>query len=159
MGDTWPMPWMTKDTVTLRLEFVSLARAPGANIAELCRRFGISRKSAYKWLARARGAADLGAALVDRSRRPQRSPRRTKVALEERLAALRAEHPAWGPRKLRRRLEDLGVAELPAPSTVGAILRRRGLIDPAQAQQHCAHVRFERAGRDQTTRLTRQSRR
>lgn len=145
MGDTWPMPWMTKDTVTLRLEFVSLARAPGANIAELCRRFGISRKSAYKWLARARGAADLGAALVDRSRRPQRSPRRTKVALEERLAALRAEHPAWGPRKLRRRLEDLGVAELPAPSTVGAILRRRGLIDPAQAQQHCAHVRFERA--------------
>src|SRR5205814_1886438 len=101
----------------LRLEFVSLARAPGANLAELCRRYGISRKSGYKWLARVRGAADLGAALADRSRRPQRSPHRTQAGLEERLAALRAEHPAWGPRKLRRRLEDLGVAQLPAPST------------------------------------------
>jgi transposase-like protein len=40
---------MTKDTPTLRLEFVSLARAPGANIAELCRRFRVSRKSGYKW--------------------------------------------------------------------------------------------------------------
>ena len=70
---------------------------------------------------------------------------RTAAALEERLAALRAEHPAWGPRKLRRRLEDLGAQELPAPSTVGAILRRRGLIDPGQAPQHRAHVRFERA--------------
>ena len=77
MGDTWPMPWMTKNTVTLRLEFVSLARTPGANIAELCRRYGISRKSGYKWLARADGRADLSAALTDRSRRPQRSPQRT----------------------------------------------------------------------------------
>ncbi len=145
MGDTWPMPWMTKDTVTLRLEFVSHARAPGANIAELCRRFGISRKSGYKWLARARGATDLGAALGDRSRRPQRTPRRTEAALEERLAALRAAHPAWGPRKLRRRLEDLGVEGLPAPSTVGAILRRRGVIDPGEAERHRAPVRFERA--------------
>src|SRR3954454_8510801 len=102
MGDTWPMPWMTKNTVILRLEFVTLARAPGANVAALCRRFGISRKSGYKWLARVRDAVELGGVILeDRSRRPQHTPRRTSEALEARVVALRTEHPAWGPRKLR----------------------------------------------------------
>src|SRR3954471_14828597 len=144
MGDTWPMPWMTKNTVSLRLEFVTFAQSEGANVAELCRRYGISRKSGYKWLARAREAPASSTALVDRSRRPQHTPRRTSAALEARVAALRAEHPAWGPRKLRRRLEDLGVLALPAPSTVGMILRRRGLLDPAHGPEHRAYVRFER---------------
>ena len=139
------MPWMTKNTVTLRIEFVTLARAEGTNLAELCRRYGISRKSAYKWLARAREGPELSRALEDRSRRPRQMPRRTAEAVEAQVSALRAEHPAWGPRKLRRRLEDLGWSELPAPSTVGMILRRRGLLDPAQSLAHRAQVRFERS--------------
>src|SRR5262249_39059681 len=114
MGNTWPMPWMTKNIVTQRSEFVALARKEGANVAELSRRFGVSRKSAYKWLARAEGAEDLVVALADRSRRPRQSPGRTGQQMERQLIALREQHPAWGPRKLRQRLLDLGHRGLPA---------------------------------------------
>ena len=60
-----------------REEFVQLARQPQANISELCRRFGISRKTGYKWL----GREDL----EDRSRRPQTSPRRTLAEQESQV--------------------------------------------------------------------------
>ena len=46
------MPWSEVSVMDLRLEFVMLARQPGANVAALCRRFGISRKTGYKWLRR-----------------------------------------------------------------------------------------------------------
>jgi len=128
--------------MSLRREFVSLAQQENANIAELCRRFGISRDTGYKWL----GRFELGgeAALVDRSRRPRTSPQQTTQAMRQQLLELRAEHPAWGPRKLRRRLEDLGVSGLPAHSTIGALLRAEGRIDAPASAQHQAHVRFER---------------
>jgi len=139
----WAMPWMTKNTVTLRHEFVNLARSEAANVSELCRRFGISRKCAYKWLARARGGgAD---ALEDRSRRPLRSPSKTAAAIEKRIVAMRTQHPAWGPRKLRRRLEDLGGSELSAVSTFGAILRRRELLAAPESERPRPWVRFERS--------------
>jgi transposase InsO family protein len=64
--------------------------------------------------------------------------------VEAAVLALRAEHGAWGGRKIARRLADLGQAAL-APSTVTAILRRHGLIDPAEAAQRGGFVRFERA--------------
>ena len=66
------MPWQEWTTMERRAEFVGLAMQEGANIRELCRRFGISAPTAYKWLSRARsGAAE---ALADRSRRPQQTP-------------------------------------------------------------------------------------
>lgn len=61
------------------------------------------------------------------------------------LLNLRVEHPAWGPRKLRRRLVDLGMSELPAHSTIGSLLQREGCIDAEASAQHQAYVRFERA--------------
>ena len=62
------MPWKETSIMSSRNEFVVLAHAPGANIRQLCRRFGISSRTAYKWLAR---YADAGAeGLPDRSRRP-----------------------------------------------------------------------------------------
>jgi transposase InsO family protein len=127
--------------MSLRLEFVSLAQQEGANISELCRRFGISRDIGYKWLNRFREGGDAG--LADRSRRPCRSPRRTEEAICQRVLELRREHPAWGPRKLRRRLADLGVKDLPAVSTIGALLQRSGCIEEAHRQAQ-AYVRFER---------------
>jgi transposase InsO family protein len=111
-------------------------------VAALCRRFGVSRKSAYKWRRRFEG---LGAAgLADQSREPHRSPRRTAEAMEERLLALRQEHPAWGPRKLRRHLANSGVHGLPAVSTIEAILGRHGLIGSTEARKHSPLIRFER---------------
>ena len=85
------------------------------------------------------------AALADQSRRPRRSPRATPGPPVAAVLALRAEHPSWGPRKLRRRLEDLGHVDLPARSTLGAILRRAGQITPQASQAATAWRRFEHA--------------
>ena len=123
------MPWQEVSTVSLRKEFVSLARQPDANVSELCRRFGISRKTGYKWLAR----YAAGEQVAERSRRPLHSPRRTAPSVEKALLRLRGKHPQWGARKLVRRLRDLGHVDLPSPSTGQAILRRHGLIAPEQS--------------------------
>ena len=130
------MPWQEVSLMSQRWEFVSLARQEGCNRRELCRRFGISAKTGYKWLRR----EDL----ADRSRRPQRSPSRTLESCERLIIELRREHPAWGARKLRRVLQWRGSA-VPAVSTVHAVLRRHGLIDPAASAAHRAYVRFEHA--------------
>lgn len=134
------MPWQEVDTVSLRAEFVQLAEAGGVGMAELCRRFGISRKTGYKWLGRSRGEQ----ALEDRSRRPWRSPGKTAYRIEARLVRLRQRYPAWGPRKLRRLLARERPAEpVPAVSTVAAILRRHELVDARRSAQSQAFVRFE----------------
>jgi transposase InsO family protein len=135
------MPWKDVTQVSLRTEFCDLARRPEANVAALCRRYEISRTTGYRWLAR----AEAGEPLTDRARRPWRSPAQTDSAVEAAVLALRAEHPTWGARKLRRRLADLGTAEPPAASTITAILHRHGVIDPAQSQARQPLTRFEAA--------------
>lgn len=85
--------------MSLRHEFVILAGQPGANRQELCRRFGISRKTGYKWLERYREGGVK--ALADRTRRPQRSPAQCGAAVAAEVLKVRAEHPTWGGRKLR----------------------------------------------------------
>ena len=136
------MPWPVKDLIAVRLEFVNLAAQPGANLRRLCRRFEISPTVGYKWLQRFRSGG--AAALADRSRRPRRSPARTHPEVEQRVVALRRKHPAWGARKLRRRLGDLNHTGLPATSTITDILHRHGLIEPEQSQAATPFQRFER---------------
>ena len=137
------MPWQEVSTMSLRQEFVQLAQQPDANVSQLCRRFGISRKTAYKWLARF--ADDGPAGLADHSRRPHATPYRTAATIEARILTLRDQHPCWGPRKLAARLAALGVPDIPAPSTIGAILRRHGRIAAGEAAKHTAWQTFERA--------------
>ena len=120
------MPWQARAVMDVKQEFVELARQEGANRRELCRRFGISPSTGYALLAR--HASEGRAALVPRSRRPHASPTRTAAQLEQAVLALRREHPAWGGRKIARRLRDQGCGEVPAPSTVTSILHRHGLI-------------------------------
>lgn len=136
------MPWKDCSAMSQRSEFVRLAQ--GCNVSQLCRRFGISRKTGYKWLARFQAGGDPG--LLDRSRRPVHSPMRTSQMMEKRVIDARSKHPAWGPRKLqnliRKQVED--PASLPAPSTIGQILLRHGLIDPSHSPRHRAWVRFEK---------------
>jgi transposase InsO family protein len=97
----------------------------GANRRELCRRFGIHPDTGYKWLGRWQAGEDI----ADRSRRPHESPLRTDRGVEERIVAVRDAHPAWGARKIARRLECKG-GRLPAVSTVHEVLRRTGRIKP-----------------------------
>ncbi len=136
------MPWKESTVVSERKEFIALALMEGANISELCRRLEISRKTAYKTLERYAKAGEDG--LHDRSRRPHTCPHRTRPALEERIIALRLAHPKKGAHVLRRMLQDQGVTDVPAKSTIHAVLTRHGLIDPTESAKHTPHVRFER---------------
>jgi transposase InsO family protein len=134
------MPWQERTVMSERQEFIAFARQEGTNIAALCRHVGISRKTAYKWLARAE-AGETG--FADRSRRPHHSPGSTPAAVEAAVVALRQEHPAWGGRKLHHALAREGMVPPPAPSTITAILRRHELLSPEPAPR--AFVRFEHA--------------
>jgi transposase InsO family protein len=118
------MPWQERSVESERAAFVRMAQEEGVVIAELCRHFGISRKTGYKWLTR----AATGESLTDRPRRPHTSPRQTPEGMEQRVLALRTQHPAWGGRKLHHRLVAQGLADVPAPSTITDVLRRAGLL-------------------------------
>lgn len=123
-----------------RLEFVHLARAPGSNIRELCRRFGISPKTAYKMLNRFDEYGDDG--LIDRPRSPVTVVRHASAEQEACILALHAKYPCWGGRKL---------VELMPPevervhfNTVAAILKRHGkFVLPVSSRGKPARIRFE----------------
>jgi len=122
------MPWREATVTSERFEFVVLAGQDDANIQQLCRRYGISRTTGYKWLRR--WQTDGVAGLDDRSRRPQHSPRRSADELEALVLATRDRYPTWGGRKLRAWLGRQGVDPLPSASTITAILARHGRLLP-----------------------------
>lgn len=127
-----------------RRMFCEAARAEGANIRALCRQWGISPTTGYRWLERYR--ADGEAGLTERSRRPQTSPARTPPEMEAAVVALRQAHPVWGGRKLHVLLEQAHPTwNLPSPSTITAILARHELLDPVEAAKHRPYRRFEAA--------------
>lgn len=135
------MPWKPMDEKALKMEFVLLALRREVPFAELCRRYGISRTNGYKVLGRYRSSGEAG--LAGRPRRPKRSPLRLSGEVEEKVVRLRRENPRWGARKLRRLLLDAGVRPAPAVSTVGAVLRRRGLVDAERSAASRPYIRFE----------------
>jgi transposase InsO family protein len=133
------MPWRTVSVMDQRREFARLAMQEGVNRRDLCRRFGISRDTGYRWLGRHLvGDQEL----ADRSRRPHHSPWRYGRDSEDRVLAVRDAHPAWGARKIARCLERDGV-EPPAISTVHEILRRHGRVRPPLGGGG-SHQRFEK---------------
>jgi transposase InsO family protein len=134
------MGWSEVSIMSQRREFVSMAAVEGANIRELCRRYGISPTTAYKWLAR---GSDESETYADRSRRPRSSPKQTVAAMEEQILKIRDEHPVWNARKIRRVLERRGERP-PAASTIGQILKRNGRISDAASEAAKPWHRFER---------------
>lgn len=136
------MPWKEMDAMSLRAEFVALAQQAGSNIRELCRRYHISSRTAYKWLRRYEQEGLPG--LVDRSRRPKCIPRQTKAEMEAKVLEVRAE-TGWGGRKLARLLHNRGYVEVPHPNTITDILRRAGKLDEVECAKHEPLQRFERS--------------
>ena len=134
------MSWETKTVMEQRKEFIIAASAEDANISQLCREFGISRKTGHKWINR----AELGLPLCDQSRRPHRQPSKTAVEIEQRIIQMRLDHPAWGGKTIWAALEAAGVDGLPSTKTCCNILKRNGLIDPAESAKHTAFQRFEK---------------
>lgn len=107
-------------------------------MTELCARYGISRKTGYKWLARFEAAGRSG--LADRSHAPHDCPHRIDRGVAQLIVAARRAHPSWGPRKL---LDWLGPRHpelaLPAISTAGDLLARRGLVKKRRRRRHHTH--------------------
>jgi transposase InsO family protein len=110
-----------------RVRLIALWNEGQMNLSELSRAFGVSRKTVYKWLARYEQAGAAG--LMDGAPVAHRHPNATPDAVVAAVLELRKERPTWGPKKLRARLEQLGVA-VPAVSTIGELLKKHGLIRP-----------------------------
>jgi putative transposase len=108
-----------------RAKFVLEVQRDELNMAEICRRYGISRQTGYKWLER-HAEGGLGA-MGDRSHAPMRRPHAMGESMREAVLALRQKHPSWGPKKLKVVLER-NREGVPATSTIGELLRREGLV-------------------------------
>lgn len=120
------MPWKETCHVSERLSFMKRLEQ-GERMTDVCREFGVSRKTGYKLWARYQRLGAVG--LFDETRRPERSPQRVTDEVEALVVQARQAHPTWGPRKLRAWMTgQYPSVRLPAPSTLGDVLKRNGLV-------------------------------
>jgi putative transposase len=118
--------------VTERQRFVDAYMRKEDSVAELSRRFGVSRKTGYKWIARYLEDMEL----TDRSRRPHTSPNAVAQGLEDFIVTARRAHPRWGPKKLREFLARANPrATFPCVGTFALIFARNGLIRPRRRRR------------------------
>lgn len=133
------MPWMERPVEMLREQFVIECLRKDSNISALCREYGISRKTGYKWIRRYLENGDL----EDKSRRPKRMGSKTDERIENLIIETRHEQPGWGARKIHVYLSQKG-EKMPCIRTVNNILKRNGLISPEASQARRPFKRFER---------------
>jgi transposase len=131
------MPWKASSVMEERLRFVARL-LDGEAMTDVCREFGVSRKTGYKIFDRYK---EHGlAALSDRSRRPVCYANQLPEQIESLIVRLKAEKPHWGSRKIRellvRRLD--GDIRVPAKSTIHAVLDRHGLVKRAGGPRYRA---------------------
>ena len=120
------MGWMETCAVDKRMQFVMAVVDREEGFAAVCRQFGVSRKTGYKWLERYREGGVEG--LLDRSRAPLHHPQAVTEEIAERCLAVRRAHPTWGPVKVRAWLERrVPRTAWPAASTIGTLFDREGL--------------------------------
>jgi transposase InsO family protein len=126
------MGWRETNAEMERMKFIIALDEGKESMAELCRRFGISRQTGYLWKRRFEEGGP--AALSDRPPLAHTHPNALDPQIADHIAALRKQHPRWGPKKLRALLAPLLTEEqaLPAASTIGEVLKRRGLLAPRQ---------------------------
>lgn len=128
------MPWKTKTDLENRYDLVCAIGAGREPVAVVCRRWKVSRKTAYKWLRRYQKKGLLG--LANQSRKPWKVPLRTPRYLLERLRRLRRRHPTWGARKLHHYLiREYGAKVVPSVSTLSRWLKRWGLVKGRRRRQ------------------------
>lgn len=120
------MPWKEQRVMSLKIEFIKEATAPGASVSATCRAHGISRQTGHKWLRRYRDMGYPG--LEEHSRRPVTSTVATEHGLVMEILALRTRKPSWGAKKIVGVLARKHGADTPSVSTVARLLRRFGRI-------------------------------
>jgi putative transposase len=130
------MPWRECYKMDERLRFVARL-LEGEKMAVLCREFDTSRKTGYKIFARYKDCGVEG--LTDRSRRPYRHANRLPFQIETLIVELKKEHPSWGAPKIREKIRRLhSDIQLPAISTVHAVLDRHGLVSRGRRARYHA---------------------
>jgi transposase InsO family protein len=120
------MPWEVSGVVEKRKQFLAEYATGEWTMSDLCRAHGITRPTGYAVLRRYAQAGQWG--LEEQSRAPRRHPNQTPAEIEAQVLALRRKHPRWGPRTLKKILDDAGIC-CPAASTVGELLDREGLTN------------------------------
>ncbi len=128
------MVWKETCPMDEKLSFIMDYLSDVAPMTVLCERYGISRKTGYKWVDRYRAKGPGG--LHERSRAPHRHGRRMAGEISDAIIALRRERPFWGPRKLRAVLQrEAPDTSWPAASTIGDLLRDHGLSEPRRRRR------------------------
>lgn len=138
------MPWKQVELVMQRQELIEALLRPGANIQQICKKYNISRKTAYKWLNRYEVEGLNG--LRDKSKAPQTHPNQTPREMEEEIIQTHKDYPYWGPRKLKHYLQnEIPGCVWPAVSTFSRILKEAGCEVIKNTKSAPAKKRFERS--------------
>lgn len=133
------MPWKTSESVQqIRAEFVSDYNSNDFSFSELCLKYGISRKTGYKWVKR----YSNGLPLVDESRRHKSCKTKTTQDIIDKIIELRQAHPTLGGRKISIILRRRGVVGVPSGNTVTGILRDRDMLNKGAVERARHYVRF-----------------
>src|SRR3954468_15060064 len=132
------MPWLETVSMDERSRFVHEWREARYEKSELCQRYGVSRKTGYKWVARFEEEGRRG--LADRSRAPHHCPHKVDAAVAALLCDARRRHPHWGAEKLLGWLTPKHpLIDWPAPSTVSDLLKREGLVTSRRRRRPHLH--------------------
>jgi hypothetical protein len=128
------MPWEETEPMKERIKFLFEVESGVFGFSELCERYGVSRKTGYKWLKRYEAGGVE--ALRERSRAPHHCPHKTDPEVENEIVEFRRKHPHWGPVTLRLSLQrDRPEVPWPAVSTFGEILKRNRLVEPRRRRR------------------------
>src|SRR5260370_9759405 len=132
------MPWRETSAMGERGGFVEEVHGAGWSMAELCRRYEVSRKTGYKWLRAYERAGPAG--LTDGSHRPHASPQATPPPVVRLILELQRRY-TWGARKVRRLLQARVPSDLgPTKTTIHLILERHGRVRPRRRSHRRFHA-------------------
>lgn len=133
------MPWESKTVEELRKEFINAAQYT-SNFSSLCREFGITRATGYKWVERSKKCEGLS----DRSHARKNISNKTDIKTEKLILSVRKDNPGWGGKTIRTVLINQGYDDLPCVKTFNNILKRNGCISPEESLKHKPFIRYEK---------------
>ena len=144
------MPWKSRSPVDLRKELMERL-AQKERVTDLCREYGVSRKTVNKFKTRFERLGLAG--LEDQSRAPKTIPHKTPPEVEEVIIVERKQHPTSGPKKLKEVLERRLQRTFPSAAAIGSILARNGLAQPRRKRQRHVPCRGRARGNSTQRRL------
>src|SRR5438045_1685647 len=146
------MPWKASSVMEEKLRFICEYDLREQTMSELCQKYGIARETGYVWLRRYRAYGLAG--LLEHSHAAHRHANQTPEEIERMVLELRQAHMRWGPRKLKRILQrDEPGRTWPAASTIGALLKREGLVVARKKRWHTAPYTQPLAHADEANRV------